>query len=53
MFAPPELRMVDEVLEAWAINQRVNRGGILLTLKQSGHNVDKAARYAIWNWDRL
>ena len=29
-----------------------HRGNILLTLKQSGHPVDKDARYAIWDWDR-
>ena len=30
-----------------------HRGNILLTLKQSGHALDKASRYAIWNWDRV
>ena len=30
-----------------------HRGNILLTLKQSGHAVDKDVRYAIWNWDRV
>jgi len=30
-----------------------HRGNILLTLKQSGHNLDKAIRYKIWDWDRL
>jgi len=29
-----------------------HRGNILLTLKQSGNNPDKDARYAIWDWDR-
>ena len=29
-----------------------HRGNILLTLKQSGHPVDKDVRYAIWDWDR-
>ncbi len=30
-----------------------HRGNILLTLKQSGHNLDQATRYAIWNWDKI
>ncbi len=30
-----------------------HRGNILLTLKQSGHRIDKATRYGIWDWDRL
>ena len=30
-----------------------HRGNILLTLKQSGHDVDKATRNAIWNWDKM
>jgi uncharacterized damage-inducible protein DinB len=30
-----------------------HRGNILLTLKQSGHGLDKKVRYAIWDWDRL
>ena len=30
-----------------------HRGSILLTLKQCGHNLDQATRYAIWNWDRI
>lgn len=30
-----------------------HRGNILLTLKQSGHPLDKDSRYAIWNWDNL
>ncbi len=29
-----------------------HRGNILLTLKQSGHPVNKDIRYAIWDWDR-
>ncbi len=29
-----------------------HRGSILLTLKQSGHAVDKNTAYAIWDWDR-
>ena len=30
-----------------------HRGNILLTLKQCGHNLDQANRYAIWNWDKI
>ncbi|MDH3290232.1 MAG: hypothetical protein OEO20_01740 [Gemmatimonadota bacterium] len=30
-----------------------HRGSILLTLKQSGHAVDKTIRDAIWDWDRV
>lgn len=30
-----------------------HRGSIVLTLKQCGHALAKADRYAIWNWDRM
>ena len=30
-----------------------HRGSILLTLKQCGHPLDPASRYALWDWDRL
>jgi len=30
-----------------------HRGSILLTLKHSGHPLDKTAAYAIWDWDRI
>lgn len=30
-----------------------HRGSILLTLKECGHPLDQATRYAIWNWDNL
>jgi uncharacterized damage-inducible protein DinB len=30
-----------------------HRGSILLTLKQSSHNLDQETRYAIWNWDKM
>lgn len=30
-----------------------HRGSILLTLKQCGHGLGKAASYAIWNWDKI
>ena len=29
-----------------------HRGNILLTLKQSGHKLDKKSQYAIYDWDR-
>lgn len=30
-----------------------HRGNILLTIKTCGHSLDKAARYKIWDWDRV
>ncbi|HEX9945817.1 MAG TPA: DinB family protein [Thermoanaerobaculia bacterium] len=30
-----------------------HRGNILLTLKQSGHKLDQATAYAIWDWDKM
>jgi uncharacterized damage-inducible protein DinB len=30
-----------------------HRGSILLTLKQSGHKLDQASSYGIWDWDRI
>ena len=30
-----------------------HRGSILLTLKTSGHPIDKKSAYAIWGWDRM
>ena len=30
-----------------------HRGSILLTLKQTGHKVDTAVQYGIWEWGRL
>jgi hypothetical protein len=30
-----------------------HRGSILLTLKTSGHTLDKKATYAIWSWDQM
>ncbi|MDA8017066.1 MAG: DinB family protein [Thermoanaerobaculia bacterium] len=30
-----------------------HRGNVLLTLKTCGHAVDKAARYRVWDWDRV
>jgi uncharacterized damage-inducible protein DinB len=30
-----------------------HRGSVLLTLKQSGHKMDQADSYAIWDWDRV
>ena len=34
-------------------NVCMHRGHILLTLKERGHNLDQATRYAIWNWDKI
>ncbi len=30
-----------------------HRGSILLTLKTSGHSLDRKAAYAIWGWDQM
>ena len=30
-----------------------HRGNILLTLKQSGHNIPQAQRYALWEWNKI
>ena len=30
-----------------------HRGNILLTIKTSGHALDKDLRYGIWDWDRV
>lgn len=30
-----------------------HRGSILLTLKQTGYDVDKDVRYGLWAWDQL
>jgi uncharacterized damage-inducible protein DinB len=30
-----------------------HRGNVLLTLKQCGHAIPSAERYAIWDWDRI
>ena len=39
-------------LSYFVAHESHHRGNILLTLKQSGHAVDKDIRYAIWDWDR-
>ncbi|MDH3744519.1 MAG: hypothetical protein OES47_05385, partial [Acidobacteriota bacterium] len=30
-----------------------HQGNILLTLKETGQNLDQTMRYAIWNWDKI
>jgi uncharacterized damage-inducible protein DinB len=40
-------------LSYFVAHESHHRGSILLTLKQSGHPVDKDARYAIWGWDQM
>jgi hypothetical protein len=46
---------VDEVLDAWRINHRVNLRLIdnISDEEQCGHPVDQAVRYCIWDWDRI
>ena len=34
-------------------HQSHHRSNILLTLKQSGHSLDQAARYKLWDRDRI
>jgi len=40
-------------LSYFVAHESHHRGSILLTLKQSGHNLDQKTRYAIWDWDRI
>ena len=40
-------------LSYFVAHESHHRGSILLTLKQSGHSLDKATQYAIWGWDRM
>jgi uncharacterized damage-inducible protein DinB len=40
-------------LSYFVAHESHHRGSILLTLKQSGHNLDQKMRYAIWDWDRI
>ena len=30
-----------------------HRGNILLTIKQCGHNIPQAERYALWEWNKI
>jgi len=40
-------------LSYFVAHESHHRGNILLTLKTSGHNLDRANQYAIWDWDRI
>ena len=42
-----------QMLSYFIAHESHHRGSILLTLKQSGHKVEQAASYAIWDWDRF
>ena len=39
-------------LSYFVAHESHHRGSILLTLKMSGHALEKDAAYAIWDWDR-
>jgi uncharacterized damage-inducible protein DinB len=39
-------------LSYFVAHESHHRGSILLTLKQSGHAVDRDVAYGIWDWDR-
>ena len=43
---------VPSTLAYFVAHESHHRGSILLTLKESGHGLDKAAAYGIWDWDR-
>jgi uncharacterized damage-inducible protein DinB len=44
---------VHTTLAYFVAHESHHRGNILLTLKQCGHNLEQAERYAIWDWDRI
>ncbi|HEX2202584.1 MAG TPA: DinB family protein [Longimicrobium sp.] len=44
---------VISTLSYYVAHEAHHRGSILLTLKECGHPVEQAARYAIWDWDRM
>ena len=46
-------RGVVPYLAYFVAHESHHRGNILLTLKQSGHKIDKNTQYAIWDWDRV
>jgi uncharacterized damage-inducible protein DinB len=46
-------RGVVPYLAYFVAHESHHRGNILLTLKQSGHKIDKETQNAIWDWDRL
>ena len=46
-------RGIAPYLAYFVAHESHHRGNILLTLKQSGHAVDKNTAYAIWDWDRI
>ena len=40
-------------LSYFVAHESHHRGNILLTLKTSGHKLDQATSYAIWNWEKI
>ena len=45
---------VVSALSYFVAHESHHRGNILLTLKQSGHNLDQSTRYAIWGmWNKV
>lgn len=44
---------VHTTLAYFVAHESHHRGNILLTLKECGHNLDRAKQYAIWGWDTL
>ncbi len=41
------------MLAYFVAHESHHRGNILLTIKECGHNLSQAERYAIWDWDRI
>ncbi|MDH3890098.1 MAG: hypothetical protein OEV49_03360 [candidate division Zixibacteria bacterium] len=44
---------VISMLSYFIAHESHHRGNILLTLKECGHPLDQASRYAIWSWDKM
>ncbi len=44
---------VGNMLSYFIAHEAHHRGSILLTLKQTGHSVDRQLLYDIWDWNKL